>query len=171
MNSETLALVGPYIFGLLPLILSGLAIYYARHERRARVSNLDADTIQKNSETIAEQRDQIEGQRIRLDNLQSEIGEERSLRRRDKQEFEKKIAAMGKQHNEEIASIRSQYDYKIKALDLRIKELEDELGRSERERLKVIKELDAARAENHGLLEENYELRQKLAGKTGKGTP
>ena len=164
-----IVLVAAMIPGLLALAAMILSNVFAWNEREANIDNKTAETVLTHTETIERQAHLVETLTLRLNNLEAEIGEERALRRKDKQLFEERLETIKKQHNEELANIKSKYEYEMRALELRVKELEDELARAERDRLKVMKERDAARKENHGLLEENYKLRQAIAGgKTGK---
>ena len=103
----------------------------------------------------------INNLRERLNNLEIAIGEERALRRRDRQGFNDKIATLKKQHEIEIDDLKSKYDYEMKALELRVKELEDALAQSEERAMSYQKERDEARAEKNEILEDNYRLRKE----------
>jgi len=165
MTPELLILLGPYVAGVVAVIMSLLAIYFARHERRAIVGNLDSDTIKNQAETIALLEERADSLSTRLNNIEAELGEEKALRRRDKKITADDMANMQKRHEMELTDVVKKHDYEMKSLALRVKELEDALVRSEKATMKAQEERDAARAENHGLLEENYKLRTKLAGK------
>jgi len=157
-------IIAAAIPGVLALGVVVLSNIFAWGERDAKVENLDSDTVKTNTETIILQQKLINNLRERLNNLEIAIGEERALRRRDKQGFNERITALKKQHEQEIDDLKSKYEYEMKALELRVKELEDQLDRAEKSRTRAQEERDAARAENHGLLEENYKLRQQIAG-------
>jgi len=164
-----IVLVAAMIPGLLALAAMILSNVFAWNEREANIDNKTAETVNTHTEIIERQSRLVESLTTRVNSLEAEIGDERALRRKDKRQFEERIETIKKQHNEEIANIKSKYEYEMRALELRVKELEDELARAERDRLKVMKERDAARKEIHGLLEDNYNLRKTIAGgKTGK---
>ena len=164
-----IVLVAAMIPGLLALAAMIMSNVFAWNEREANIDNKTAETVNTHTEIIERQSRLVESLTIRVNSLEAEIGDERALRRKDKSLFEARLEAIKKQHGEELANIKSKYEYEMRALELRVKELEDELARAERDRLKVMKERDAARKENHGLLEENYKLRQAISGgKTGK---
>ena len=164
-----IVLVAAMIPGLLALAAMILSNVFAWNEREANIDNKTAETVNTHTEIIERQSRLVESLTTRVNSLEAEIGDERALRRKDKRQFEERLETIKKQHNEELANIKSKYEYEMRALELRVKELEDELARAEKDRLKVMKERDAARKENHGLLEEIYKLRQAIAGgKTGK---
>jgi len=165
MTPELVILLGPYVAGAVAIIMSLLAIYFARHERRASVGNLDSETIRNQAETIALLEERADVLSTRLNNIEAELGEEKSLRRRDKKATADNIANMQKRHEAELTDVIKKHDYEMKSLELRVKELEDALVRSERATMKAQEERDEARAENYGLLEENFKLRQQIAGK------
>ena len=163
-----IVLVAAMIPGLLALAAMILSNVFAWNEREANIDSKTAETVNTHTEIIERQSRLVESLTTRVNSLEAEIGDERALRRKDKRQFEERLETIKKQHNEELANIKSKYEYEMRALELRVKELEDELARAERDRLKVMKERDAARKENHGLLEENYNLRKAISGKTGK---
>jgi hypothetical protein len=165
MTPELLILLGPYIAGAVAIITSLIAIYFARHERRAIIGNLDSDTIKNQAETVAILEERADSLSTRLNNIEAELGEEKSLRRRDKKTTADDLASMQKRHEMELTDVIKKHDYEMKSLELRVKELEDALVRSEKATMKAQLERDEARAENHGLLEENYKLRMEIAGK------
>ena len=138
-----------------------LSNIFAWNERTARVDNLTADTVNTNTETIQMQQELINNLRERLNNLEVAIGEERALRRRDRRGFNDKIATLKKQHEIEIDDLKSKYDYEMKALELRVKELEDALAQSEERSMVYQKERDEARAEKNEIQEDNYRLRKE----------
>jgi len=159
-----IALLVAWIPGLLALGAVVLSNIFAWRERDAKVENLDSDTVKTNTETILLQQELINNLRERLNNLEIAIGEERALRRRDKQGFNDKIATLKKQHEQELDDLKSKYEHEMRALSLRVQELEDELARAEKSRAQAQAERDEERAEKHELLEENYKLRQQIAG-------
>jgi len=169
MTSELwTVLIAAMIPGLLALAAMILSNVFAWNEREANIDNKTAETVNTHTEIIERQARLVESLTTRVNSLEAEIGEERALRRKDKRQFEERLETIKKQHNEELANMRSKYEYEMRALELRVKELEDELAKAERDRLNLMKERDKARTENSQLLKENYQLRQKIAGKTGK---
>ena len=149
--------------GLLALAAMALSIIFGWGERQAKIDNLDAGTVNKNTDTIKTMQEIAKGLRLRVDNLEAEIGEEKALRRKDKVHFEAALKKLKAQYEGELSDMQKAHEYEMSSLELRVKELEDELSRTEKARIKAQDERDAAREENHTLLEENYKLRQKIA--------
>ena len=149
--------------GLLALAAMALSIIFGWGERQAKIDNLDAGTVNKNTDTIKTMQEIAKGLRLRVDNLEAEIGEEKALRRKDKVHFEAALKKLKAQYEGELSDMQKAHEYEMSSLELRVKELEDELSRTEKARIKAQDERDEARKENHSLLEENYKLRQKIA--------
>jgi len=156
-----LVLIAAMVPGIAAIVVVILSNVFAWNEREARVDNITAETANTNTETIALQQELINNLRERLNNLEVAIGEERALRRRDRQGFNDKIATLKKQHEIELYDLRSKYDHEMKNLELRVKELEDALAQSEERSMVYQKERDEARAEKNEILEDNYRLRKE----------